>query len=321
MWADSGGDPLIGGDATDGQFDSPLGGGAGNELGFAGVTVQLLDCGPDAVCGDGDDGGVLATTTTDADGFTPSPGSPTATTAPSCSTGDSARLDLHPDRRPRRVAPLAATCDDQTTAASYSTLDATGSTIDYTNVDFGYDIPAVVFGTLWEDADGDGVQDPGEGPWSGSPSSCATGSASLAAPAPRCVTDANGDYRFVDLVAGNYTVAVDTTRSAGPAPGARPSTPTSRAPAAPATSVKASFTVLAGNVYGTYDFAYQRGRHLDDRRHPLRRLGRRRVAGRGRRGDRERHRLLYEDADGDGVRDCGPDGICGTADDVDALRA
>ena len=76
-----------------------------------------------------------------------------------------------------------------------------------TNIDFGYYIPASVGDRIWDDTNGDGVQDPGE---PGMPDVKVT----LTLPDGTTIvkiTDANGNYQFTDLIPGTYTIRVDTT--------------------------------------------------------------------------------------------------------------
>lgn len=312
VWADSGGDPQIGADVNDGQFDSALGGGAGNELGIAGVTVQLT--GP---------GCAPCTTTTDASGnyeFTGlADGNFTVTVLPATLPGSTFTQYGDPDS----PGAVCGTCDNQTTTALVIDLATDdGANFDYTNVDFGYDIPAVVFGSLWDDADGDGVEDPGEGPLVGVTVELDDGVCTLGVNCATAVTDANGDYRFEDVAAGTYTVVVDTTTGPiGTGTWNQTFDPDEAAPCVTCDDTRSSFTVLAGNVYGTYDFAYQEVGLSD--------IGDTLYADWDGDGVQDSGEevienvtiYLYEDENGDGIRDCGSDNICGTSDDVDALRA
>jgi hypothetical protein len=126
-----------------------------NELGLAGVTVNLLCAGPDGEFGTGDD--VAASTTTDAtgnylfDGLTPS--ACTVTVVPPggyTQTGD-----------PDDFGMPAGSPDNTTTNP---VILGPGDV--FLNADFGYQPPAAqnnsVGDTVWNDLDGDGIQDGGE---------------------------------------------------------------------------------------------------------------------------------------------------------------
>jgi len=76
-----------------------------------------------------------------------------------------------------------------------------------TNIDFGYYIPASVGDRVWDDTNGDGVQDPGEpGMANVKVILTLTDGATLVK-----ITDANGNYLFTDLVPGSYTISIDSS--------------------------------------------------------------------------------------------------------------
>jgi uncharacterized repeat protein (TIGR01451 family) len=74
-----------------------------------------------------------------------------------------------------------------------------------TNIDFGYYIPASVGDRVWEDMNGNGLQDAGE-------PGIANVKVTLTLPDNSTledITDANGNYLFPDLTPGDYTVSID----------------------------------------------------------------------------------------------------------------
>jgi len=122
-----------------------------DEIGLAGVTVQLISTGPDGIFGTPDDV-VTATTTTDHNGnyiFDNLPPGAYVVNIPNPPAGYTQTGD--PD----------SLLDNQTTDPI---VLAPGDV--FLNADFGYQPPAGTTGSIgdrvWLDADGDGVQDPGE---------------------------------------------------------------------------------------------------------------------------------------------------------------
>jgi LPXTG-site transpeptidase (sortase) family protein len=157
---------------------------------------------------------------------------------------------------------------------------------DENSIDFGYQQTDASIGDfVWNDADGDGVQDAGESGIAGvtlefyrdnnGDGLLDGGDTNLAAQA----TDATGAYAFTGLAAGNYLVDVtDTgsvltrfTRTAGADPQA--------------------VTLTTGQAYDTADFGYQQT-------------------------DASIGDLVWNDADGDGVQDAGESGIAGVTLDL-----
>lgn len=148
-----------------------------------------------------------------------------------------------------------------------------------TDVDFGYRASASLGDHVWNDVDGDGVQDAGESAISGVRVYLDINGNGLFDPAtePSDVTDAAGLYLIGDLVPGTYTARVDiSTLPAGSVPtydlsGAR--------------DHAATFSLSATQARTDVDFGYAAGASVGD--------------------------LVWEDADGDGVQDAGEGGIGG----------
>ncbi len=85
-----------------------------------------------------------------------------------------------------------------------------------TDVDFGYRGTASLGDRVWNDADGDGVQDAGEAGLTGVTVELLNGDGTVIA---TTTTGADGIYTFSNLLAGSYTVrVVSSTLPAGSAP-------------------------------------------------------------------------------------------------------
>lgn len=118
-----------------------------------------------------------------------------------------------------------------------------GSTFDWTNVSFGFAVPPALFGTIWEDIDGDGVQDPGEEGIAGVTVNLSGGATA--------VTDENGYYSFGNLSATSYTLTVST--------GTLPSVGGSWSQTAETDGTvnnSITYTLTSGEVSGSHDFGF-----------------------------------------------------------------
>ncbi len=189
-----------------------------NELGIPGVTVELWVWDAEA-----DDWVFYDDAVTDADGEYLFTGLPRGNYQVRVDT-DSApiagrNLTGDPDTNgipctPDPGTPWSAFCDSQ-----HEVEIRPGQV--YLGADFGYQPTGVIGDTIWLDSNGDGVQDPDEGPipfvnvWL-----CATDSPCDASTAVlTTTTDADGYYSFSNIDAGTWYVAVDvTTLPAGLSP-------------------------------------------------------------------------------------------------------
>ena len=78
---------------------------------------------------------------------------------------------------------------------------------------FGFNQPGTIGDTIWNDANGDGVQDPGEGGIAGVTLTLTDSAGGIIDTA---VTDSNGNYLFTNVPAGNdYMVTVDSNNFSG----------------------------------------------------------------------------------------------------------
>ncbi len=162
------------------------------EAGINGVTVELLDNG----------GNVITTTTTAGDG---------AYTFDDLAAG-SYSVRVVPSSLPAGSAP---TYDLDGIGSAHIAAVLLGSGEDRTDVDFGYRGTASLGDRVWNDADGDGIQDAGENGLTGVTVQLLSGSTVIAT----TTTGANGIYTFGNLAAGTYTVrVVASTLPAGVAP-------------------------------------------------------------------------------------------------------
>ena len=131
-------------------------------------------------------------------------------------------------------------------ASDWGTDSWNGSTWDWTNISFGYSVPPALYGTVWEDIDGDGVRDEGEPGIAGVTVNLSGGSSATA------TTDAEGNYNFGDLSATNYTLTVST----GTLPSVGGSwTETAESDGSINNSI--SYTLTAGEISGSHDFGFQ----------------------------------------------------------------
>lgn len=177
------------------------------ELGIPGVTVSLIqDTNGNGVWDPGEP--IIAATVSDATGSYTFDGLPVG--------GD---YLVWVSDTANVLAGLEGTYDGDGTAtpniSAVSDLPVTGSH----DQNFGYASPSqvdyngVIGSSVWYDADGDGMQDPGEGipgvvmdlTWYG-PDGMPGGGDDIVY---TTTTDANGNYSFSDLPAGNYKVAID----------------------------------------------------------------------------------------------------------------
>ncbi len=230
--------------------------GAG-EPGISNVTVHLyLDDG-DGVAepGAGGDDTFLAETSTDLDGAYSFTGLPdgsyfTVVVDPTLPQGLALTSGINGDTSPSAVTAIAGNVDN-------------GFDFGYGNADAG--ASAIVGDFVWNDADGDGVQDPGEAgigdvtvelllDLGGAPcpagETCRTIMGDLYQVVGATRTDPDGSYLFAGVAPGDYRVEV--TDTAGALAGY---TATSGPESNP--SPTAELTVNAGDVIPTKDFGYQ----------------------------------------------------------------
>ena len=189
------GDTVWSDDDADGIQDA-------DELGIAGVVVNLIGPGPDGVVGTADDV-VLDTTTTDASGnyaFIDLP------------AGDYAiEVELpanHVHTFTDQGADDTADSDlDRATGLTSTITLAEGDAV--TDVDAGLVpviAPATIGDTVWSDSDGDGIQDAGEPGIAGVVVNLLRPDGTVL---DTTTTDAAGNYAFIDLPAGGYAIEVE----------------------------------------------------------------------------------------------------------------
>jgi uncharacterized repeat protein (TIGR01451 family) len=141
------------------------------------------------------------------------------------------------------------TGDPDATLDGQHTLNATAPGV-YLDVDFGYQGTGSISDFVWNDLDGDGVQDAGEGGIGGVTVWVDLNNDGVQdATEPSAITDANGQYLISGLPAGTYTVRA----SGAPISGA---TATYDADGAGTTNV-ASVTLSAGENRTDVDWGYQ----------------------------------------------------------------
>lgn len=247
------------------------------EEGFVGTTVRLLDCGANAICGDGDDGATRTTTTGIGGAYVfsdlPNGNYQVVVDNTTLPAGITWQQTVDPDATVNHRSPLIAAAGGNLYGAYDFAYRPTGSSSigdllyrDWDGdgtIDTGDDgIPNVtVF--LYEDQDADGVIDPED------------------ALVATTVTNASGAYLFSGLAAGSYTVLVDRSDADLPGAWAQTDDPDLSLDNRGAATVNGTSSVL------TLDFGYQ----------PL---------GGASIGD-----LVFNDIDGDGLADTSESGIAG----------
>ncbi|MEM9598078.1 MAG: SdrD B-like domain-containing protein, partial [Acidobacteriota bacterium] len=165
------------------------------EPGIGGVTISLLD----------DDGDVIATTTTDANGDFSFDG---------LRNGD---YTLSVTDNTSVLRQFVGT----TPPATADALDVTIAGADVSGINFGYNVPGTFGDRVWSDADGDDVQDPGEPGIAGVTVQLwrdADGNGIFDDTVDTLigsdVTDGAGNYLFEGLAQGTYFASVDGTQAA-----------------------------------------------------------------------------------------------------------
>ncbi|MFK7806645.1 MAG: SdrD B-like domain-containing protein [Saprospiraceae bacterium] len=150
-----------------------------------------------------------------------------------------------------------------------------GSTWDWENISFGFSVQPGLFGNIWEDIDGDGIQEVCEEGLAGVTVTLSNGSTAI--------TDANGDYSFGGLLSSTaYTISVTT----GTLPSGSGSwTETAESDASIDNSI--TYTLGAGEISGSHSFGFS-------------------PSGSSSVGD-----ALYSDWDGDGIQDAGETNLLG----------
>ncbi|MDF1701423.1 MAG: SdrD B-like domain-containing protein, partial [Planctomycetota bacterium] len=249
------------------------------EPGLGGVRVDLTEAGPDGLLGTLDDV-VIGSDTSDAAGVY------------GFGVLPAGLYRVNVDQGTAPAGFMLTTGNDP-----LDVMLGQGATV--TNADFGFWRSASVGDRVWNDVDGDGLQDAGEPGISGvgldlteAGPDGTHGTADDVAVASS-VTGVDGTYAFGSLPPGNYRIALD----AGTVPAGLVVT---------GGSDPTDFVLNPGDAVTTVDFGLRDSGRLGD--------------------------LVWDDVDGDGVPDvgepglpgvtvrlldAGPDGMCGSADDVD----
>jgi uncharacterized repeat protein (TIGR01451 family) len=183
---------------------------SGSEAGITGVTLDLIDVGPDGILGTADDVGVVASTVTDAD-------------------GDYVFADLAAGNYVVDVTDAGGELTGLALTVGSTDPSATVALSEgevYSEADFGF-VPAagtaVLGDRVWYDTDGNGLQDAGEVGIAGIEIQIlGTSPGSSCNPVPCTVTtDPDGSWLATGLVPGDYLVSYDETKlpaGYGPAP-------------------------------------------------------------------------------------------------------
>ncbi len=146
---------------------------------------------------------------------------------------------------PDSACPGAA-CDDATNV----TIAASN---DVDTADFGYDVPNAITGEVWEDSNGDGLQDTNEPPLEGVTVYLDNGACVIGIDCPSTTTNPDGSYAFVDLPDGTYTILVDN----GSTPLGADWENTADPEGMPGDNASAPITLAGGQISSDNDFGYQ----------------------------------------------------------------
>ncbi|MEO6192503.1 MAG: SdrD B-like domain-containing protein, partial [Thermoanaerobaculia bacterium] len=192
------------------------------EPGIGGVEMQLLD----------ENGALVSTTHTDASGHY--------------------SFEVEAYRYTVRIAASNYSGEGGGTLGGYTptTPEQCTETINNDNVltcDFGYRRPGAIGDRVWSDFNGNGVQDAGEPGINGVPVNLFDSNGDFVA---ADTTHGDGNYSFINVRAGSYTVRVDDTYLPGGL------TPTYDLDGI-ATPHEAAVTVVGGQTRADVDFGYQ----------------------------------------------------------------
>jgi uncharacterized repeat protein (TIGR01451 family) len=252
------------------------------ENGIAGVDVYLDDCGADGICGNGDDG-LTISTTTDADGnyvFS--------------DLGDgNYRVRVDTTTLPGTGAWTNTADPEGDNNSQTDVLSISGGNV-YGSYDFGYyqTGSSIIGDTLYRDWNGDGTQGVAEGGISNVTVSLYEDSNGDGVIDPvedaliaTTTTGANGDYSFTNLPAGDYIVLVDESDPDLPNDYVQTQDPDEGGVCTTCDGMSSVTGVDGTSSYLDEDFGYQ-------------------PAGYSSIGD-----FVWQDDDGDGVQDAGEAGI------------
>lgn len=150
-------------------------------------------------------------------------------------------------------ANCGGSCDNQGSATLNNNNGSSGDD-NVSGMDFGYAVPNVIYGNVWEDNDGDGTQDSGDnGISTVTVYLCASGVSPCngSSASQTTTTNSSGNYSLSGMADGNYYVAV----AAATAPLGSDWSNTFD-PDGNTDSQSAVISVAGGNLYGAYDFGY-----------------------------------------------------------------
>ena len=174
------------------------------EPGIGGVTVDLLDS----------NGVIIASVVTDPDGNFAFTGLPDGDYSIVITDDNDALTGYFPTTPPadalrQEITGLSGDIVNQDPTAANPVTSGSGDG----HPSFGFNQPGTIGDTIWNDANGDGVQDPGEGGLGGV---TLTLTDSTGAIIDTAVTDSDGHYLFTNVPAGtDYMVTVDANNFSG----------------------------------------------------------------------------------------------------------
>ena len=177
-----------------------------------------------------------------------------------------------------------------------------------TNVNFGYEMPAVLYGTIWQDHDGDGSREDGENGLDNGDAGITVTLWLNGSPYMTTTTDADGYYEFAGLSAGIYTITVATETLPPGGTWIQTADPGGTG----SLDGQHTVTVAAREISGSHDFGYHHSGSY--------RIGDTVYADWNGDGDQDAGEAgiggitlsLYEDSNGDGLIDVGSDALVTT---------
>ena len=212
-------------------------GSIGSEPGIANITVRLY-----VDYGDGSGYVMVRTTSTNASGLYSFINLPPGNYRVEVDTADP---DLPTDGSGNRFVPTTPVTVNAALAATQTYLEA----------DFGFTRGGVIGDYIWQDDNGDGVQDLGEPPLSGVMVELQNGVCTPSVNCPTATTNVNGIYEFTGLPAGTYTVRV---LSGVPAGFIQTGDPDLTTPCSGLTcDGQSTVPLYAGQIDRSRDFGYQ----------------------------------------------------------------
>ncbi|MCB9079856.1 MAG: hypothetical protein H6631_19805, partial [Anaerolineaceae bacterium] len=152
-----------------------------------------------------------------------------------------------------------------TQSAVLNTLSPIQNAGHITNVNFGYSVNPMLYGTIWQDYNADGNINSNEPYLDNGAAGIIVTLSTASGVISTTQTDANGYYEFPDLTAGVlYTITVDTGSLPGGATGWTNTYDPDNGTITPNSQYPLTFTLTAGQISGSHDFGYRGSSSIGD---------------------------------------------------------